>query len=252
VDILLKQRLVGAIVLISLGVIFIPMLLSGKGDLSSSKLQSNIPPEPAYDIRQPQVKAPEAILSAAEQRKVVSVTIPEPGQKTETAKEPPKPRVQTAEKTEKTATAKLTATQPHKQSSQTAKPAAKKTTSKTTTSKTTTSKTTTKTESKTGTKSDNKIATKSTSTSAKPAPAVSGWVVQVGSFEQRANANHLRDKLRKRGYPGFVEPRRDSRDTVYRVRVGPTLKRAEAETLQKKLLKREKLKGLVMHYPAHN
>lgn len=54
-DIILKQRLVGAIVLISLGVIFIPMLLSGKGELSSPILKSNIPPTPKYDIKKPDV-----------------------------------------------------------------------------------------------------------------------------------------------------------------------------------------------------
>ena len=81
---------------------------------------------------------------------------------------------------------------------------------------------------------------------------VSGWVVQVGSFEQRSNANHLRDKLRNKGYASFVEPRKDKRDSVYRVRIGPKLKRSEAEELQKKLLKREKLKGIVMQYPARD
>lgn len=55
----LKQRLVGAVVLVALAVIFIPMLLPGKGNLSSGINGSNIPPEP--DFRFPPVPvAPKA------------------------------------------------------------------------------------------------------------------------------------------------------------------------------------------------
>lgn len=58
-NIQLKQRLVGAVVLVALAVIFVPMLLPGKGDLSGSIEGSNIPPEPDY--RFPPVKpAPSA------------------------------------------------------------------------------------------------------------------------------------------------------------------------------------------------
>lgn len=52
-NIQLKQRLVGAVVLVALAVIFIPMLLSGKGDLGGSIDGSNIPAEP--DFRFPPV-----------------------------------------------------------------------------------------------------------------------------------------------------------------------------------------------------
>jgi DedD protein len=49
-DILLKQRLVGAIVLVSLGIIFIPMILSG-GDQAGDRLTvSNIPQKPDKDF----------------------------------------------------------------------------------------------------------------------------------------------------------------------------------------------------------
>ena len=45
-DIRLKQRLIGAIVLISLGVIFIPMLLKGPSNLDAPIFSSNIPEQP--------------------------------------------------------------------------------------------------------------------------------------------------------------------------------------------------------------
>ena len=53
-DILLKQRLVGAIVLISLAVIFLPMLFTGP-DEEEQKFESSIPAEPVYEIKSPQV-----------------------------------------------------------------------------------------------------------------------------------------------------------------------------------------------------
>ncbi len=54
-NIQLKQRLVGAIVLVALAVIFIPMLLSGEGNLGGGIDGSNIPAEP--DFRFPPVPA---------------------------------------------------------------------------------------------------------------------------------------------------------------------------------------------------
>jgi cell division septation protein DedD len=50
---ILKQRLVGAIVLISLGIIFIPMLLTGTDGLTTGELPTNIPPKPLYEIQAP-------------------------------------------------------------------------------------------------------------------------------------------------------------------------------------------------------
>lgn len=42
----IKQRIIGAIVLVSLGVIFIPMILSGRGEQSLPLFGSPIPPKP--------------------------------------------------------------------------------------------------------------------------------------------------------------------------------------------------------------
>ena len=63
-NIQLKQRLVGAIVLVALAVIFIPMLLPGGGDLSEGIHGSNIPPEPDYRFS-PISPAPDAPPMAA-------------------------------------------------------------------------------------------------------------------------------------------------------------------------------------------
>lgn len=63
-NIQLKQRLVGAVVLVALAVIFIPMLLPGEGDLTGGIAGSNIPPEPDYRFL-PTAPAPKAPPMAA-------------------------------------------------------------------------------------------------------------------------------------------------------------------------------------------
>jgi DedD protein len=50
VEITVKQRLAGAIVLIALGVIFIPMLLDGAGMREKDRLEMRLPPKPRYDF----------------------------------------------------------------------------------------------------------------------------------------------------------------------------------------------------------
>jgi len=50
VEITVKQRLAGAIVLIALGVIFIPMLLDGAGMKEKDRLELRMPPKPKYDF----------------------------------------------------------------------------------------------------------------------------------------------------------------------------------------------------------
>lgn len=59
-----KQRVVGAIVLVSLAVIFIPMLLPGGGSYSTAIRGSNVPPVPDY--RFPPTPKPPAAPARAE------------------------------------------------------------------------------------------------------------------------------------------------------------------------------------------
>jgi DedD protein len=191
----LKQRIVGAIVLVALGVIFIPIILN-RDDSHTGITGSNIP------------KKPRELAQLAEQ----SVPPPPPA---------PVPPAQTRQLVDKDTPALPKATQD---------------------------------------------LTKATKTSAKPqaAPGESnnkspvpdavaktrGWVVQIASFTDRNKALKLRNRLLKAKYNCFVESITGKRGTLYRVRVGPVIKRAEAKTLQTRLAKRLKLKGtLVMAYP---
>ena len=78
-DNILKQRLVGAIVLISLAVIFLPMMFSGNGQFTS-RFNASIPEQPSYDILAPRKEVEEQSLTVLEKVPLidpVEVTPPE-------------------------------------------------------------------------------------------------------------------------------------------------------------------------------
>jgi DedD protein len=82
-------------------------------------------------------------------------------------------------------------------------------------------------------------------TSAQPAPPARStggqgqpWVVQIGSFAKQATADKLSQDLKRRGYASFVVPFKPGAQTLYRVRVGPMKERGDADAIVQKL-KRE-------------
>lgn len=75
-----------------------------------------------------------------------------------------------------------------------------------------------------------------------------GWAVQVGSFSTQANANRLRDELRGKGFPAYVEEVKLNSGASYRVRVGPMSGRTDAEAVQAKLAAVE-MRGIVVTHP---
>lgn len=66
-------------------------------------------------------------------------------------------------------------------------------------------------------------------------PASGGWAVQVGSFSQADNADRLRAQLERTGYTAFVSRAVTDAGTMHRVRVGPVEDRAAADKLQARL-----------------
>ncbi|MCC7412069.1 MAG: SPOR domain-containing protein [Gammaproteobacteria bacterium] len=83
-----------------------------------------------------------------------------------------------------------------------------------------------------------------------PRVGVSAWVVQLGSFAAQANAEGLEKRLKDSGYSAFVEKVvADDGQTVYRVRVGPELLRADAKALRDRLEGEINVKGIVVRYP---
>ena len=72
-----------------------------------------------------------------------------------------------------------------------------------------------------------------------PTPSIAaGWVVQLGSFSSRENAQGLANRTRERGFDAYLMPIERSGKTLYRVRVGPPRKtRGEAARLADDLKK---------------
>lgn len=86
-------------------------------------------------------------------------------------------------------------------------------------------------------------------TGAENGVGISAWAVQLGSFSSEENAQELNRKLRAAGFKAFVEPLKQDSGTVYRVRVGPELKRSDADAIKERLQSTLKMEGIVVHYP---
>jgi DedD protein len=78
------------------------------------------------------------------------------------------------------------------------------------------------------------------------------WVIQLGSFASKTNAQNLVEQVKKEEYPAYLEEMRGNNGTVYyRVRVGPELQRSRAEAILKDLTAKIKLqeKGIIRPHP---
>lgn len=81
-----------------------------------------------------------------------------------------------------------------------------------------------------------------------PSEAQDAWTVQLGSFGNVENARRLIDRLRDKGYPGYLQRQAEGDTTVFKVRVGPQVARAEAESVRDRLTKDFDMKGMLRKY----
>lgn len=215
----LKQRLIGAIVLVALAVIFLPMLLTGPVDRGQVSVPVEIPPKPEV---QPSSQLPQPDDETATRPPPSSITeaptpVDEAGPQTEV--EEPAATGSAAE-----APAADDASEPAE-----AEPAP-----------------------------SGDQAGEEAATAAEPeapdagtdepegVPEQGGFAVQVGGFRNRGNALGLRDKLRDEGYTVYVDQTQWQGGPLYRVRVGPVISESEAETLKDRLAREQDLSGIVV------
>jgi DedD protein len=83
--------------------------------------------------------------------------------------------------------------------------------------------------------------------SASSVPTSGNWAVQLGSFAKQATAERLASELRADGQPAFVMPVRAGAATLYRVRVGPMPDRAAAEAALRTLKAKASGAAVVAH-----
>lgn len=74
------------------------------------------------------------------------------------------------------------------------------------------------------------------------------WVIQVGAFSSNDNAAALQARLKAQGYPAFVKAAKGSSSTLYKVYVGPEIRRAQLEQQKLELERNFKLKALILKY----
>lgn len=77
-----------------------------------------------------------------------------------------------------------------------------------------------------------------------------GWTVQLGSFLKSENALALQKRLEAKGYPAFVESGPSAQGQVSRVFVGPMPEREQAKNSAAKLRREMELEGIVVPYPG--
>lgn len=209
----LKQRLVGAIVLISLAVIFIPIILEGPDDEWTPRSHS-IPEPPQMDYGVPLVPSRPAKESASV---VPTQTVVEPDAETEAVAAV---EAETeAEQTEPAAAPAVAA--PAEPVAADAPPP--------------------QAESETTAARDAVSQPDST-----PGLSAGGWVIQVGSFSHESNANGLRERLKSSGYDAFLQDVAVGQSRAYRVVVGPLRERKAAELLRDRLANEMQLRGIVV------
>lgn len=196
----LKRRLVGAVVLVALAVIAIPMLIGQRPGAGTDRLEGELPEGELapFDSRllRDEIPGPETVI-------IAPATIVKPFEEPADAPPPaagrpdPAPEVKTVRKTPP---AKDRPSVPERH--------------------------------------------------AQVDPKLSAWVIQVGSFSQRDNAEDLVERLRKAGFDTMApQPAQVSGKTVYRVQVGPEADRKRAEQLVTRIKQVADLTGTVMSYP---
>ena len=262
----LKQRLIGAIILISLGVIFIPMLFSGKGEFYSGDLKSNIPPKPMYEIKAPKFNTP-ADETAQSQSQSVAADAETPSDNGSTsirldsagknALEEKIGQTSTDGSNSQSISNNITPDSSPIAQAQSSNPPTKEEKSKVPAEPKEQVVRAANVASNAAASNNNTVASNTkpaqlaprAHASSEQQPAVTGWVVQIGSFTLQDNAIKLQNELRKKGHASFVESFQGNNGMVYRVRVGPELTKELADALNARIKKETQLNGLVMQFP---
>lgn len=215
----LKQRLLGAAVIVALAVIIIPFLLDGSGTEPVSDVP--LPPEPQTAQQGPVVTNDHVPMPAEPPQSQIVDEYTPPGPPAaapapRAAQSMPAPQTSPPEVATEPEPAPASAPSSEPEQAPTLAPAP----------------------------------SASAPAASQSGSALHGWVVQVGSFGEQDKATALRDRLRKSQFKAFVERfQSGSGQPMYRVRVGPVPQRPEAEQLQQTLEAQEKLKGFVTQHP---
>ncbi|HNV09560.1 MAG: SPOR domain-containing protein [Dokdonella sp.] len=193
----MKQRLLGAVVLIALAIIFVPMILSSNGpNHESGTVDLEIPPAPNREFETRVLPVDPAAQTALPSPQT-DVVKPEPVASVDTAAAP--------------------AAAPSPEAVQSAQPAAAKPAPPVAPSE------------PVAAKPEPKPETAATPAVAPGTAAEGRFLVHLGIYAESGNAADLVKKLNDRGFKAFSEATEFKGKAARQVRVGPFLDRAEAE-----------------------
>jgi len=210
-----KQRIIGAVVIVALAVIFLPMLLRGPVEHSTLDMPMAIPERPAAPISGDAAGEPESSSVPAIDR----IPVREPDAHDDGAAGAEQRRQQAREGDQESPPAPVAEPE--------SAPAAP------------------------GAVDDQDDAGEPELANEQGAAAtgLEGYAVQVGSFRSMDNAMGLRNRLRDQGFAAFVDESSAGGSAIYRLRVGPVTDRDQARELARKLRQNADLEGLVVTHP---
>lgn len=191
----LKRRLIGAAVLVSLAVIFVPMLVEDE-PVPEDSPAGTVPPRENLTFRSQVLKDEIAVPTDAPPPAAESQADGPAGERQEPTAEPPLEPGPEATAAPAPLPPAERAAPPEKP--KTAPPPVAK-------------------------------ATPPPKPAATPAPRITTWIVQVGNFSTRDKADAVARQLRGKGFEVFIEP--IGTPPVFRVAVGPESDRKRAEAL---------------------
>ncbi len=204
-----KKRLVGAIVLVALAVIFVPFLLEEKETppQRAVELEKKIPPQPTQKFRSglvPDEKtATQQVIRAESQEDDFNIS----------------ERLDLSEYTPTAVTENSTA--PGAKTDEAQRGAKKKP------EKLSTPAAAPKPEKKSVVAATEK----------KQSGSKQGWVIQVGAFGRKSNADNLYKKLSNSGLKAYVEESSKQKKKLYHVRIGPFSSKSKAQQQRNKAAK---------------
>ncbi|MFV3318353.1 SPOR domain-containing protein [Pseudomonas sp. NY15374] len=215
----MKQRMVGALVLVALAVIFLPMLFTREDEMRQVRVEAPqapaMPSLPDVKVEPVQVPEPQALPDPSEQPPVVV------DESTAPVSAPTQPITPSPAQVAQVPVAKSPPPAPAAKAEARPVPPA--------------------TPAPAATASASKPATAS-KIDANGLPV--SWSIQLASLSNRAGADNLQKTLRSQGYNAYIR----SADGMNRVFVGPLIERAEAERLRDVINRQQNLKGIVVRF----
>ncbi len=204
-----KQRIVGTVVLLALGLIFLPIIFDGQGSYQtpvSSRIPDppNVPILPESEPNRPRILAesePATTINPqpAPQQEALDDTASNAAQATDAAD----PELAEAEQVEDDSSVEVVESQPD---------------------------------------FDREAPVLG------PDGLPEGWVVRLGTFANDTNARNLVSRLQDSGYKAYSRNVQNGQGSLTAVFVGPWLQRAQVEDYQRRLQEEFQLSGMIVRY----